>query len=141
MCSRSSVPGFRVFVFQADLARSRSRGQQYKRLRSKQQEHSGIRGFVATRNGCPKSRPWNATSAKTASVPTSECALRQQDRNYSNGTCTTRDHPSRGQRKSRTQSRLRCYYRCRTIKETDCTFALVRKVGVPAPHMCVPVEH
>ena len=31
--------------------------------------------------------------------------------------------------------------RCRTIKVTDCTFALVRKVGVPAPHMCVPVEH
>ena len=23
---------------------------------------------------------------------------------------------------------------------TDCTFAFVRKVGVPAPHMCVPVE-
>ena len=33
------------------------------------------------------------------------------------------------------------YYRCRTIKVTDCIFALVRKVGVPAPHMCVPVEH
>ena len=31
--------------------------------------------------------------------------------------------------------------RCRTKKETDCIFALVRKVGVPAPHMCVPVEH